>query len=240
MEYLDGLNLEDLVQRWGPQPEGRVVHILRQVCGSLHEAHGLGLIHRDIKPANIVLNRRGGVSDVVKLLDFGLVKVLDAQKQATLTSAGGITGTPLYLPPEAIENAATVDARSDIYAVGAVGYFLLTGRPVFEGDNVLTIIRQHVQTPPPPPSERLGRPVAADLEQLLLQCLAKSPAARPQSAQQLSAALAACALESAWTEADADCWWAENRPPADLNLAAAQSRTDDGRLQATLLGALPE
>ena len=192
MELLDGLTLQTLVERFGPQPEQRVVNILKQVCGSLIEAHAAGLIHRDIKPANIMINRRGGIYDFVKLLDFGLVKAVDGPRQSTVTVAPGLTGTPLYMSPEAIEKGWTVDARSDIYALGAVGYFLLTGKPVFEGDNVVEICMRHVDTPPLPPSVRLRRPVSADLESLILRCLAKSPAERPQSALELRHLLEQC------------------------------------------------
>lgn len=237
MEYLDGVNLDDFVRRYGPQPDGRIVSILRQVCGSLNEAHGLGLIHRDIKPANIVLNHRGGVGDVVKLLDFGLVKVVDSRKQASLTSAGGLTGTPLYLSPEAIHSPASVDARSDLYAVGAVGYFLLTGTPVFDLDSVLEIIQHHAHMPPEPPSARLGRPVSIDLEQVLLRCLAKNPAERPQTARELSDLLAACVVTTPWTETDAERWWRTYRPQSS---SAGPAGTDDGRYAATLLGAAAE
>ena len=144
MEYLDGIDLQTLVERYGPQPVPRVIHILQQICGSLYEAHSLGLVHRDIKPANIMLNRRGGEPDVVKVLDFGLVKALDDQKQAGLTQQASLTGTPLYMSPEAIQLPNSVDARSDLYAVGAVGYFLLTGQPVFEADNVVELCQKHV------------------------------------------------------------------------------------------------
>jgi serine/threonine protein kinase len=237
MEYLDGLNLEDLVRRYGPQPDGRVVSILRQMCGSLHEAHGLGLIHRDIKPANVVLNSRGGTCDVVKVLDFGLVKALDSQTQASLTSAGGLTGTPLYLSPEAIQRPESVDARSDLYAVGAVGYYLLTGTAVFDGASVLEIVQHHAHTPPQPPSQRLGQPVSADVEEVLLRCLAKDPSGRPQSARELAAALAGCAVTTAWTDADAERWWRTYRPQV---APGAPPATDDGRFAATLLQAGPD
>ncbi|MCB1188769.1 serine/threonine protein kinase, partial [bacterium] len=126
MEYLDGLTLQSLVERYGPQPEARVIRILTQICGSLFEAHSLGLVHRDIKPANIMINRRGGETDIVKVLDFGLVKALDEGKQAGVTGGNMMTGTPLYMSPEAIQTPQLVDPRTDIYAVGAVGYFLLT------------------------------------------------------------------------------------------------------------------
>jgi eukaryotic-like serine/threonine-protein kinase len=237
MEYLDGLNLDDLVRTDGPQADGRVVSILRQVCASLTEAHGIGLVHRDIKPANIVLNARGGVYDVVKVLDFGLVKAIDSSKQASLTSTGTLTGTPLYLSPEAIGRPESVDARSDLYAVGAVGYFLLTGTPVFDGGSVLEIVQHHAQTAPQPPSQRLGLPVSADVEALLLQCLAKDPAVRPQSARQLAAELAACAVTIAWNDNDAEHWWRQHRPQA---AGFSTVPTGDGRLEVTFLGATAE
>ena len=235
MEYLDGIDLEDLVNRYGPQPDGRVVQILRQVCGSLHEAHSIGLIHRDIKPANIVLNQRGGMDDVVKVLDFGLVKALDSQKQASLTSSGGLTGTPLYLSPEAVQQPDSVDARSDLYAVGAVGYFLLTGTPVFNGVNVLEIIQHHAHSLPERPSQRLGRPLTEDLEHLLLRCLSKNPAERPATANGLAHELAACRVTQLWTESEAERWWRTHHPRADQK--AGPARTDAGVFAATLVGA---
>ena len=140
MEYLDGLNLHELVQRYGAQPEARVVHILRQICESLSEAHGVGLIHRDIKPANVFLCDRGGIPDSVKVLDFGLVKhVSDQADELTareMPGADGIVGTPNFIAPEAIRDSNRSDARSDLYSLGALGYFLLTGREVFEGDSI--------------------------------------------------------------------------------------------------------
>lgn len=207
MEFLDGINLERLVQRFGPQPEGRVIRILSQVCGSLNEAHGIGLIHRDVKPANIVLNQRGGLFDFVKLLDFGLVKTAASASQLTLTAVNTITGTPLYLSPEAIERPDDVDAKSDLYAVGAVGYFLLTGTTVFTGKSLVEVCMQQVSEPPEPPSRRLGRPISAPLEELLLQCLAKRPEERPASAKALAEALAACSEANHWSDADAEAWW---------------------------------
>ncbi|HQU45100.1 MAG TPA: serine/threonine protein kinase, partial [Pirellulales bacterium] len=229
MEYLDGINLDQLVRRHGPQPEGRVIHILRQICGSLTEAHGIGLIHRDIKPANVVVCQRGGQYDVVKVLDFGLVKAMDSERETTVTSAGAITGTPLYLAPEAIERGDRLDARSDLYAVGAVGYFLLTGTPVFQGKSITEVCMQQVHAEPEPPSARLGRPVSQRLEELLLRCLAKDPAARPASAEELADELAQCPTAGDWTRADAEAWWRENDPaqtlPTALPAAAATAQT---------------
>ena len=185
MEYLEGINLEDLVRKHGPQPEGRVIYILQQVCGSLAEAHTIGLIHRDIKPANIILTERGGLYDFAKLLDFGLVKAVDSKKDSSLTSAGSMTGTPLYMAPEAIQHDQ-IDGRSDLYALGAVGYYLLTGTPVFDGSHVLEILKKHVDQVPDPPSRRLGKPVSAELEAVLLKCLAKNSSDRQQSAIELA------------------------------------------------------
>lgn len=210
MEFLDGTDLEDLVAKFGPLPEGRVIEILKQVCGSLAEAHAAGLIHRDIKPANVFLTDRGGIYDFVKLLDFGLVKALDSRKDASLTAANSMTGTPLYLPPEVIRGE-TIDARSDLYSLGAVGYCLLTGSPPFGGDDVYQILRQHVEQPPLPPSSRLGRHVSAELESLLLSCLAKSPADRPASALEMADRLAHCSMSGTWTQSDAKTWWQKYR-----------------------------
>ena len=154
MEYLDGMNLDDLVKRFGPLSEARSVHILRQVCGALAEAHAAGLVHRDIKPANIFLTSRGGMHDFVKVLDFGLVKALDGEEQANLTNPHAMAGTPLYASPEAISQPDRVDARTDVYATGAVGYYLLTGSPVFTGTTVVEICMQHINAAPEPPSVR--------------------------------------------------------------------------------------
>jgi hypothetical protein len=207
MEYLDGLSLEALVRQDGPQHEGRVIHILQQVCGSLAEAHGVGMVHRDIKPANLMLTQRGGAYDFVKVLDFGLVKALDANQQASLTAAGSLTGTPLYLSPEAVQIPDHVDPRSDLYAVGAVGYFLLTGTPVFDGASVVEICMKHVQAAVDPPSQRLGRRVSPDLEALILRCLSKRPEDRPQNAGELIDQLEALAGARTWTRHDAGQWW---------------------------------
>ena len=207
MEYLDGIDLQSLVERYGPQSVPRVIHILKQVCNSLHEAHSLGLVHRDIKPANIMLNRRGGEPDVVKVLDFGLVKALDDQRQAGVTDQRGLTGTPLYMSPEAIQLPNSVDPRSDLYAVGAVGYFLFTGKPVFEAQSVVDLCQKHVSAAPAPPSERIGTPIPAALENAILACLEKSRAKRPQTARDLSQLISNCAEATACSIEEADAWW---------------------------------
>ena len=210
MEYFDGLNLDQLVAEDGPQPPGRVIHMLEQVCGSLAEAHGVGLIHRDIKPANILLVERGGVPDVVKVVDFGLVTrvgPLDSNATATVETANIIRGTPLYLSPEAIRNQPNLDARSDLYAVGAVGYFLMTGRPVFQADSVVEVLSHHLNTRPVPPSQYTPWQPHADLEELILQCLAKNPADRPSDARTLQRALADCTCDPPWRMDEAAAWW---------------------------------
>ncbi len=231
MEFLDGLDLQTLVGRHGPQPEGRVIHILKQVCGSLAEAHSIGLIHRDVKPANILLNVRGGMFDVVKLLDFGLVKLVDNSSEAQVTKAGGVVGTPMYMSPEAYQSPETVDARTDLYAVGAVGYFLLTGEPPFLGESMLDILKHQVETVPDAPSKRLGQPVSPELEQLLLRCLSKSPADRPATAYEIIAELDRIPAANSWTEAHARYWWRRYVPhltittPPGAVTAAQQSST---------------
>jgi eukaryotic-like serine/threonine-protein kinase len=207
MEYLDGLNLDDLIKRFGPLPEARMAFILRQVCGSLAEAHAGGLVHRDIKPANIFLTRRGGLHDFVKVLDFGLVKALDGEDKAGVTNPNALMGTPLYLSPEAVNQPDAVDARADVYAVAAVGYFLLTATPVFTGATVMDICMKHAKTAPEPPSVRTGKPVSAGLEALLMRCLAKSPADRPANAAELLRELEACTITGHWSAMDAASWW---------------------------------
>jgi eukaryotic-like serine/threonine-protein kinase len=213
MELLEGLTVEQLVDRHGPQPATRVIHLLEQVCGALTEAHGIGLIHRDIKPANIYLCRRGGVPDVVKVLDFGLVRELRGDTGLTQSNLNVIVGTPLYLSPEAILVPDRIDARADLYGLGAVAYFLLTGSPPFSGNGVVEICGHHLHTAPEAPSRR--RPVPEDLERIVLRCLAKQPEARPASAAELLVALRACRDAGRWTQADAERWWAavESAPP---------------------------
>jgi hypothetical protein len=208
MEYLEGVNLDELVHRYGAVSEARAVYILRQVCASLAEAHAAGLVHRDVKPANILLTVRGGQHDFVKVLDFGLAKLTEGQ-EANLTSTNTVAGTPLYVSPEAITHPEQIDARADVYAIGAVGYFLLAGTPVFSGASAADICLMHVQTAPQPPSVRAGRPVSPALEALLLRCLAKSPADRPANAAELLQLLETCPETDRWTAAAAAQWWAD-------------------------------
>ncbi|HJL15162.1 MAG TPA: serine/threonine-protein kinase [Sandaracinaceae bacterium LLY-WYZ-13_1] len=209
MELLEGLDLAQLVGRFGPQPPGRVVHLLAQICDGLAEAHAVGLIHRDVKPANAFLVRQGRTADRVKLVDFGLVKELEAGRNAALTQDDTITGTPQYLSPEAIERPDEVDARSDLYAVGAVGYFLLTGTQVFEARTVVALASMHLQTAPEPPSARLDAPVPEGLEEVILRCLEKDSDRRPPSAEALRDLLRSLELEDVqpWRDEDARRWW---------------------------------
>lgn len=202
MEYLDGIDLQTLVDQYGPQPESRVIQMLMQICGSLYEAHAQGLVHRDIKPANIMINRRGGQPDVIKVLDFGLVINVDAQHNEQ-----GLAGTPLYMSPEAIQSPSLVDACSDLYAVGAVGYFLITGKSVFEATNVVDLLQKHVTESPLPPSGRANVTVSQAFEDVLLSCLEKSRARRPQTARDLAQMLLRCQPASSWTVLDAEAWW---------------------------------
>jgi eukaryotic-like serine/threonine-protein kinase len=208
MEYLDGIDLEQLVAEGGPVPPGRAVRVLRQVCAALAEAHGIGLIHRDIKPANILLCERGGFPDIAKVLDFGLVREITGAGDPRLTAENVLHGTPQYLAPEAIRKMESIDARSDIYALGAVAYFLLTGTEVFSG-RALEVIHHHLQTEPEPLSQRLGQPFPPKLEAVVLACLSKDPDGRPESARALADALHACDDVTPWDELDARRFWQE-------------------------------
>jgi serine/threonine-protein kinase len=211
MEYLDGVSLDTLVEKDGPQPAARVVRMLVQVAGALAEAHGIGLIHRDIKPGNIMLCDRGG-APIVKVFDFGLVKKIEGSTESVaLTSVNAITGTPLYLAPESITHAESVDGRIDIYALGAVAYFLLTGTPPFDGRTVVEICGHHLHTQPVAPSARLGKPVPPKLEAFVLSCLAKDRDERPRDAADLLARLSECESESPIGAAESRAWWAAFR-----------------------------
>ena len=210
MEYLEGVTLRTLVAENGPQPEGRIIHILKQVCGSLQEAHSAGLIHRDIKPANIFLTQRSGVSDMVKVLDFGLVKRIKSSDQAEPHDRR-FAGTPLYMSPESIEHPETADARADIYSLGALAYQMLTGTEVFGGATIEEMCKHHVSSIPQAPSQRLGQLCDPTLEAIILRCLAKNPEDRPQTAAQLSGELDACEMAGTWSEEMARNWWNQAR-----------------------------
>ncbi len=230
MEYLDGIDLDRLVRTFGPLPPARVAHVLRQVCGALAEAHEMGPIHRDVKPANVILCRRGGLFDVAKVVDFGLVKDLAGDDPVELTGANTIAGTPLYLSPEAITGGDRLGPQSDLYALGAVGFFLVTGQAPFQG-SLIEVCGHHLHTPAPRPSERLGRGVPAALEDVLLRCLEKDPKRRPGSAEELSAALEAAEVGE-WSQDDAKRWWRDHGPDAGRSTAgpdvSAATATYDG------------
>ncbi|MGE0712961.1 MAG: serine/threonine-protein kinase [Planctomycetota bacterium] len=213
MELIEGLDLDELVREHGPLPPARAVHLLAQVCASLAEAHARGIVHRDLKPANVMLCWMGLQADFVKVLDFGLVRAATGDGDVRLTGEDAIVGTPAYMSPEQAQGRE-VDARSDVYSLGCLGYWLLTGRLVFEQDKALPMILDHMNRQPERPSARLGRALPPALEGLILECLAKDPAGRPASALALRARLLALDLggEEAWSDALAAAWWEEHHP----------------------------
>ena len=213
MELLDGATLQRIVAVNGPQPPGRVVRILSMVCGALAEAHAIGLIHRDIKPANIMLCMQGGERDVVKLLDFGLVKEFEVDRSANLTGENVVLGTPQYMAPESILKRESVDARADIYAVGAVAYFLLAGTDVFDGKSVVEVCSQHLYQQPNSLRKR-GVAVSPELDAVVLACLEKDPNLRPQTVVELRQQIEACPVEP-WDREAALAWW--RMFPTDLH-----------------------
>ena len=215
MELLDGLDLETLVRQYGPIPPERVTHVLRQLCHSLAEAHDRGMIHRDVKPANIFLCRLGREYDFVKVLDFGLVKFdRDESIMDTIKAASEVTtGTPAYMAPE-MANGEAVDRRADLYALGCVAYWLLTGHLVFEAESALRMLIQHIQAEPVPPSQRADQAVPPALERLIMRCLEKDPARRPSSADEIVAELDGVELDGAWSQQRAREWWESHVAPA--------------------------
>ncbi len=215
MELLDGIDLEQLVRRYGPLPWRRVVHILVQACHSLAEAHERGLIHRDIKPANLSLCRLGRDVDEVKVLDFGLVKATAKSPDPDVTQEGTFIGTPAYAAPElATGPSSQADHRADLYSLGCVAFWLLTGNRVFEGQSPVALLVRHAHEAPPAPSSRTELPIPAELDRIVLDCLAKHPSARPASADELSARLAAVAGSNPWSRQEAQAWWDLHRPSA--------------------------
>ena len=219
MELLDGIDLRQLVKRDGPQPPSRVVHILRHVCHSLAEAHAAGLVHRDIKPANISVCRNGLDLDFVKVLDFGLVRRHVAE-DTELTATGMTLGTPAFMAPE-MARSGDIDGRADLYGLGCVAYTLLTGGHVFEAKSPIDAIVRHARDTPVPPSKKVAG-IPAELDEIILACLAKDRAHRPADAPSLSAALAAVDLPT-WTSEDAAAWWARYQPAPDAVVVDAQS-----------------
>ena len=237
MEYIDGHTLSALVELDGPQHPGRVLQLWIKVCRGLIEAHGRGLIHRDIKPSNIMIylpHRFGGTSEAVKLLDFGLVKKMRQDGGIELTHADSLSGTPQYMAPEVIRDPEQVDARSDLYALGAVAYYLITGTHVFEGKNAVDVCAQHLHSAPEPPSVRLGKAVPAPLEALILACLEKDSDSRPASATSLIEELKRCQSElDDWGAKEALAWW--NQDENRVTAPQLVSEVKDGDEQKQLL-----
>ncbi len=226
MELLDGASLAEVVELSGPLPPGRVIHILYQIAGALAEAHELGIVHRDIKPANVMLTQQGGAADVAKVVDFGLVKTLDGldgREDAGDTAENSVVGTPQFMAPEVILGLDQDSPARDLYALGCVGYYLLTGTQVFDGATAVDVCAQHLKVEPEPPSKRLGAPVPPDLEALVLALLAKKPEGRPDSASALRRKLEACESFGSWSESDARLWWDDYGPKLRASRATASS-----------------
>ncbi len=215
-ELLNGMDLQTLVTRHGPLPPARVIFLLQQACESLAEAHDRGLVHRDIKPANIQVCRMGHYFDYVKVLDFGLVKTqstaAEPELDPRLTAPNTVTGTPAYLSPESALGEP-VDQRTDIYALGCVAYWMLTGRYVFTGESSMQIVARHVSSAPVPPSRHSAFDISPALDELVLGCLRKNPSERPATARELADRLAECEVEDPWTREDARRWWETRLEP---------------------------
>lgn len=229
MEYLPGLNVSDLVHRFGPLPPGRVIHLLRQICDALSEAHSQGMIHRDIKPANVFAAKRGGFYDVAKLLDFGLAKPIASEEDSSLTQEGMITGSPLFMSPEQASGEHEPDARSDIYSVGILAYFMLTGHAPFEYDRPIKVIIAHAHEPVVPPSEKVTS-VPHDLEAIVMRCLAKDPEDRFQSIRDVAADLEKCESFGTWRQDDAVLWWTENETISECPQPDEPQPTEETRI----------
>lgn len=212
MELLDGMTLQQMVDRHGPMPAARAFAFVEQILGALDEAHRSGVIHRDVKPANVMITRNGSDYDFAKLLDFGLVHLKRAKHERKLTSTGTIAGTPLYMAPEIITGEGEPDGRTDLYSLGAALYFLLTGQPPFAGDSATKILLAHVQTEPTKPSERSEFPIDAEVDALVLRALEKDPADRFRNAAEMRTAVRACSCFGAWTEEMAKDWWSTHAP----------------------------
>jgi serine/threonine-protein kinase len=214
MEFVDGLTLAKLVETEGAQPVPRIAHVLVQVCESLREAHGKGLVHRDVKPQNIMLCQRGGESDVVKVLDWGLIKDMRAPMERDITIHARLLGTPVYMPPERVRDPAQADPLIDIYGLGAVAYFLVTGQRLFDAPNEFDLQRLVVEVDAPRAASVARQPVPAALDALIARCLEKDPAARPQDLDAVIAVFRALLAETPWTQDDARAWWSRRRAAA--------------------------
>jgi serine/threonine-protein kinase len=213
MEYLDGMTVSELLQRQSPLPLPRAVHLLRQVCAALAEAHARDIVHRDIKPENVMVCRYGGEYDFVKILDFGLVKHISEKHSRDLTRTLRILGTPLYMAPERLRNPADVDARADIYAVGALAFLMLTGRKLFESSDDLELTSKVLNDEPPRLAQAAPQPIPLELDLIVNACVEKKRELRPQRVADLVEALDALAAEHRWTQREAQEWW-NTVPPA--------------------------
>ena len=238
MELLEGYSLQTLVARFGPVPPARAVHILIQACHSLAEAHAAGMVHRDIKPANLFACRLGIEVDFVKVLDFGLVKTLRPHRRGMedLSSKDGFNGTPAFMPPEVALGTQPVDGQADLYSVGCVAYWLLTGQKVFPGRNPMQMVVDHARTAPVPVSQRVAQPVPEALEEIVMRCLRKEPAERPATARELARELAALGLAPSWSEERARQWWFDH-PPAPHQPAGEGTEISELWVSSTRSGA---
>ena len=227
MEYLEGADLEGFVEMVGPLPPGRVIYLLSQAAHALNEAHSEGLIHRDVKPANIMVCEKGGLADMVKVVDFGLVKDIQTPSPA-LSAANTVTGTPLYMAPEAMLTPDDVDGRTDIYGLGCVAFFMLTGDTVFKGTNMVEVCSHHLHTEPERPSTRLGKPIPADLEAVVLRCLRKKREERYADALELWRALRACESAKSWDQEQARDWWDKHQVQMHTRRTEQMRRVESG------------
>jgi eukaryotic-like serine/threonine-protein kinase len=240
MELLDGHDLESLVREFGPLPPARAMHVIRQVCRSLAEAHAVGLIHRDIKPANIYACRMGLEHDFVKVLDFGLVKHEDRSHAKTMLTADHVTmGTPAYMAPEIILGNADFDTRVDVYAVGCVAYFLLTGELVFNAETTIKLLVKHVQDAPTPPSQRTEQEIPRAIDDLVMACLQKDPKQRPLNGEELLQMACACGTADTWDEHAAKAWWQAHLPQLARPMTVTMPGWDAGSRALAAQSAIP-
>lgn len=216
MELLEGMDLQKFVEKFGPVPAHRAIYILKQVCGSLGEAHQSGIIHRDVKPSNIFLTKRGGLYDFVKVLDFGLAKEVRKHDEVHLTKTGAVLGTPRYVAPESIHSKGQVDERTDIYMLGSVAYWMLTGRPPFIGESSVDLIVEHLNTVPERPSRVTEMPIPEELDRIVMKCLEKDPEKRYQTPEALLEALEAVPFPSPWIQNKAREWWTLHLSPEEI------------------------
>ena len=230
MEYLEGLDLQQIVERYGSLPPERTVYVLMQVCGALGEAHGRGIVHRDIKPPNIFLTHRGGLYDFVKVLDFGLAKQTEGDEAVDLTKAGMAVGTPRYISPEMVKGSPSIDGRSDLYSLGAVAYWMLSGRPPFDADSSMELLLDHLQARPTPVSQVSELAIPQELEAVVMRCLEKNPGDRFPSVQELAAALERIGFDDPWSQQKARDWWLLHRPGIEAVEVPSQPPDAERRL----------